>query len=456
MPDLQRIEGQAEIPVEVVAVGPTGERSEPATLALQAFLPPTAAAAPSPADGATGVALGARLTWAPGTGAAERTLYFGTSPEPPAVGVLSGDPIFDPDLAANTTYYWRVEETNAAGTTPGPTWSFTTGSAPGTGAASLLFDGTDDRVDLGDGPGVNVTGTQITLEARLYPTAFQSQPYQGSVLNKEQNGPDNGYAMRVGGNGVVNFLLGANGWREVSSPSGTLVLNTWQHVALTYDGATQRIYVDGEEVASRNGAFSIAESAAPLYVGDSQRNPGRTFPGAIDEVRIWSVARSAEEIRETMATELPEAVYTSPESGLTGYWRFNEGSGQWVVDETGRANGTLGISAAPAADDPAWNEGAAVSAEDAPADAAVTALHPNYPNPFAHRTTVRFSLAAAGPVRLALYDVLGRQVAVLAEGDHAAGPHAVAVDAGGLASGVYLYRLDAPGFQATRRLVIAR
>lgn len=86
-------------------------------------------------------------------------------------------------------------------------------------------------------------------------------------------------------------------------------------------------------------------------------------------------------------------------------------------------------------------------------------LHQNFPNPFNPRTTIRFSLATAGPVRLNVYDVQGRTVATLAEGAYAAGTHEVAWDGrtrSGVAasSGVYWYRLEANGARATRRMTL--
>lgn len=71
-----------------------------------------------------------------------------------------------------------------------------------------------------------------------------------------------------------------------------------------------------------------------------------------------------------------------------------------------------------------------------------TSLHGAYPNPFNPVTTVRFSLAEAGPVRLRVYDVLGRRVAVLANSDMAAGAHSVKFEAAHLPSGVYLLRME--------------
>ncbi len=71
-----------------------------------------------------------------------------------------------------------------------------------------------------------------------------------------------------------------------------------------------------------------------------------------------------------------------------------------------------------------------------------TSLHEAYPNPFNPVTTVRFSLAEAGPVRLRVYDVLGRRVAVLADSDMVAGAHSVKFEAAHLPSGMYLLRME--------------
>jgi len=79
-----------------------------------------------------------------------------------------------------------------------------------------------------------------------------------------------------------------------------------------------------------------------------------------------------------------------------------------------------------------------------------------YPNPSAGRTTVRFTLDEAAPVRLAVYDLLGREVASLADGRYPAGTHEARFDGSGLAAGLYIVRLDAGGAVETRRLTLAR
>lgn len=75
------------------------------------------------------------------------------------------------------------------------------------------------------------------------------------------------------------------------------------------------------------------------------------------------------------------------------------------------------------------------------------------PNPFTQRTAVRFSLPVPGRVRLAAYDVQGREVALLADGERAAGAHTVEWSDPGLGGGVYFLRLDHGGRSEVRRCV---
>ena len=99
-------------------------------------------------------------------------------------------------------------------------------------------------------------------------------------------------------------------------------------------------------------------------------------------------------------------------------------------------------------------------ASDAPAlttkGALTTALQPVRPNPTAGDATVAFSLAEAGVARVTLHDVLGREVAVLHEGETEAGAHGATVDASALPAGTYLVVMEADGDRQTRRLTVTR
>jgi endonuclease/exonuclease/phosphatase family metal-dependent hydrolase len=81
------------------------------------------------------------------------------------------------------------------------------------------------------------------------------------------------------------------------------------------------------------------------------------------------------------------------------------------------------------------------------------ALHAPFPNPFRDVTTLTYALPEPTDVRLEVFDALGRQVATVAEGAHAAGTHEVRFTERGLAPGLYLVRLTAGAETATRRLV---
>ncbi len=95
-----------------------------------------------------------------------------------------------------------------------------------------------------------------------------------------------------------------------------------------------------------------------------------------------------------------------------------------------------------------------------PSEAPAFALSSFAPNPMRDASTIEFSLPQAMSVRLAVYDLTGREVAVLAEGPHLAGPHVARWDGrnarGRASSGVYYVQLTAPGRRATQRIVVLR
>ncbi len=93
-----------------------------------------------------------------------------------------------------------------------------------------------------------------------------------------------------------------------------------------------------------------------------------------------------------------------------------------------------------------------------PADSGARAmeLEQNFPSPVTGTTTINFTLPETGPVSLSVYDLSGRLVDTVVDGELDAGPHACVWDASGRAAGVYLYTLVTPDGSLTRRLVVAR
>ncbi|MEL7363188.1 MAG: T9SS type A sorting domain-containing protein, partial [Bacteroidota bacterium] len=101
--------------------------------------------------------------------------------------------------------------------------------------------------------------------------------------------------------------------------------------------------------------------------------------------------------------------------------------------------------------------GTGTSSDDSSPDATVErVVLQNYPNPFNPTTTIRYGLSEAADVRLEVLDLLGRRVATPAEGQQAAGWHEVRFEAGGLASGVYIYRLTVGDETVQRKMLLLK
>ena len=185
---------------------------------------------------------------------------------------------------------------------------------------ALHFDGVDDRVSCGNASSVQITGNQITLEAWIKPSNFGTEYWRNNIINKEVWVPEAGFMLRCGAGGKLNFTLGNGSWHELVSSSAVLTANTWQHVAGTYDGSYMRIYVNGMIVDSMSAPFgNISHANTNLTLGD-YAGGGRYYSGAMDEVRIWNVARSQQQLQATMNTEICSGV-----SGLVASYSFNQG-----------------------------------------------------------------------------------------------------------------------------------
>ena len=83
-------------------------------------------------------------------------------------------------------------------------------------------------------------------------------------------------------------------------------------------------------------------------------------------------------------------------------------------------------------------------------------LGDNYPNPFNPTTAISYQLSAISDVTLSVYDVLGREIAILAEGVKAPGAYTVRWDASAFPSGAYFYQLRAGSFVETKKMVLAK
>jgi hypothetical protein len=216
---------------------------------------------------------------------------------------------------------------------------------------SLLFDGVDDYVTCGNNASLDIKGP-VTIEAWLYPHSNQTQ-YKRIVVKEWETS----YNLGVGSaSNTILFGMAPDGnlANMLQTPSGVLAPLVWVHVAGTWDGATLKIFINGEEVAQKPWVNnSVTGSTYPTILGTDQNlNPLRHYYGRMEEVRIWNVARTAHELRDNMHKELdnPEL-----ETNLVAYYSFNEGSGQISADLSLNGNtAILGGTLAVEPSDPAW------------------------------------------------------------------------------------------------------
>jgi hypothetical protein len=162
---------------------------------------------------------------------------------------------------------------------------------------ALSFDGSSARVVVPDSPSLDL-GDAMTLEAWVKP-AEVSNAWRDVVYKGDDNYYLEATSQRRRGkpSGAATFDGSAG---QVFGPS-SLPVDSWTHLAVTYDGAAIRLYVNGDQVAEAPQTGTIASSTHPLELGGDSIY-GQFFHGLIDEVRIYNIARSAAEIQTDMST----------------------------------------------------------------------------------------------------------------------------------------------------------
>ncbi len=212
---------------------------------------------------------------------------------------------------------------------------------------SLHFDGINDYVKVNSSPTLQATSA-MTVEAWINADVWKAQIYQGSIVsNGNATGGNNGFDLRTGQNGCAEFNIAINGEWKTATTAEIMDTAKWYHIAGVYDGTQIHVYVNGFERAVTTASGSITTFSGNLAFGKSFGWTGRFFDGKIDEIRIWNVARSIEQIRASINQTL-----TGTETGLTGYWKMTEGTGLVAADATvNQNNGSLKYF-----DETAWSE----------------------------------------------------------------------------------------------------
>ncbi len=212
---------------------------------------------------------------------------------------------------------------------------------------ALKFDGQDDVVIVPDNNAeLDYIDDQITIECWVYVHSFANSP---PLVSRFDPGSNDFYMLIINeGSERIGFSI--NG--EAVLTGSMDLYNKWTHLAAVSDGFTMYLYVNGNLENGANfvsGSSSIDVNESDLYIGNDSTLIDHPFRGYINEVRIWSYARSQTEIQTNMSTLL-----SGTEPGLTAYWPIDEGQGQTLTDNAGDNNAFLGSTSDIDGNDPVW------------------------------------------------------------------------------------------------------
>ena len=226
-----------------------------------------------------------------------------TTNEPDLAATIHDVPvIFHVVEAENLVGYWKFDEGagDIAGDSSGyendgilvnnPAW------VSGLSGQALEFDGIDDYVTIPDSPSLDINGAGITFMAWIYSPEFHNF---GWIMGKGQTGPwdDMVWWLLPRSNGAVRYAIKSGGStiERIDIPVG-LAIDTWQHVAVVYDGSHMRFYLNGAEADSFPKTGNLDVNDAPMLIGLDGWNPWNHYRGKIDEVKIYNRALSDEDI----------------------------------------------------------------------------------------------------------------------------------------------------------------
>lgn len=196
----------------------------------------------------------------------------------------------------------------------------------------LYFDGKDDKVEIPYTPELNAHS--FTTELWVMPTGNEQGNFR--TLVSTQTRKDSGYMICADTENHWQFCLTSNSGKTVHWGHAK-VQPKWTHLACTYDSHTQImcIYVDGQQYKNLQKHSFKPNYKIMLSIGaEATKNSDHNgFQGYIYEMRIWSNARTPQEIQAHMNQRL-----TGKENDLVGYWRFDNISEGKISDLTNNKN----------------------------------------------------------------------------------------------------------------------
>ena len=199
-------------------------------------------------------------------------------------------------------------------------------------STALEFDGTNDYVQT-TFPGVLGT-TPRTIQAWIW--LSEAPASNKTITDYAVNAVGSRNTFMVNGNGYLSYLSGGtNG--GVTATVATVPIGSWVHVAFVYDGTDGFLYQNGEQVGTGLlTGVNTPSGGDNLRIGQRVSGGSIPFEGMIDEVSVWDVAFTQQEVIDHQCIDDPFAY-----DNLKAYYNFNNGTGTTLSDLVGGYNGTL-------------------------------------------------------------------------------------------------------------------
>ena len=231
---------------------------------------------------------------------------------PPTLIAPGGNEVIFIAFAPQTTGTKNAVVTIVSDDATNGTFTFAIQGTAFEGATGLHFDGENDNITFNNG---NYSlNEDFTIEFWIKPDISGTKEHY--ILDNKSGSA--GYSLSIDMMSQLNFAFFTSGGINYLSTS-PIVNDKWQHVAIIYNGAHYRIYIDGIEENSLTLSEAIVESSNNLTMGSVSGGTGY-YAGAIDEFRVWDTALSSCRISDQYSCQL-----TGSEDDLIAYYNFNSG-----------------------------------------------------------------------------------------------------------------------------------
>lgn len=217
--------------------------------------------------------------------------------------------------------------TNMSATSSWSNGATTTGQA-------LSFDGTDDYVDTKIDDPLDLTGA-MTISVWVF---HRSNATTQHIISKNNNPNESPFQLALIASTNIIRWYHANGVNsDLISSTDTVSLNAWHHIVAVRTASQVTFYIDGVQDSagwqSYNASYPAA-SAVSVKIGTRGDAGNAFFDGKIDELRIYNRALSSDEVSRLYKLQKPRVSGGLTNSGLVGYWAFDDGGGTRAEDSS--------------------------------------------------------------------------------------------------------------------------